>query len=224
MNITTYPLTWPDGWKRTKAGAQVRAKFHKMTTTYRDSFSQPGQREAVKRKGEVTIAEGTSRVIGALRAMGVQDFNTIISSNLQVRNDGLPRSGQKAPDDPGVAVYWKHKDRQQVMAIDQYDRVADNLAAVAATLEAMRAIQRHGGATILERAFTGFEALPAPGAHKGWRVVMGFLPDERVTLDVLADRFRHLTKTRHPDTSTGSHDAMTELNGAYAHAQRELSP
>ena len=38
------------------------------------------------------------------------------------------------------------------MAIDAYTRTADNLAAVAATLEAMRAIERHGGAQILERA------------------------------------------------------------------------
>jgi hypothetical protein len=41
-------------------------------------------------------------------------------------------------------------------------RAADNLAAIAATLEAMRAIDRHGGATILNRAFTGFTALPPP--------------------------------------------------------------
>ncbi|KVD37855.1 hypothetical protein WJ41_22830 [Burkholderia ubonensis] len=62
----------------------------------------------------------------------------------------------------GVAVYWETRaGARRVMAIDQYTRVADNLAAVAATLDAMRAIERHGGARILERAFTGFAALAA---------------------------------------------------------------
>jgi hypothetical protein len=61
------------------------------------------------------------------------------------------------------------------MAIDQYDRVEHNLAAIAATLDAMRAIKRHGGAEILDRAFTGFTALPAPMAGgKPWRQVLGF--------------------------------------------------
>jgi len=50
------------------------------------------------------------------------------------------------------------------MAIDIYDTVAGNLAAVAATLDAMRAIERHGGAQILKRAFQGFKALPSSTA------------------------------------------------------------
>ncbi|SDQ25048.1 hypothetical protein SAMN05443026_0089 [Burkholderia orbicola] len=36
------------------------------------------------------------------------------------------------------------------MAIDQSARIADNLAAVAATRDAMRGIERRGGARILE--------------------------------------------------------------------------
>ena len=221
---TTYPLSWPEGWKRTKDGARVRARFSKHTTKYRQSFGDPSKHESYSQRGEVTIAEGTSRVIGALRAMGVHDFNTIISSNLQVRNDGLPRSGQRTPEDPGVAVYWKHKERQQVMAIDQYDRVADNLAAVAATLEAMRAIERHGGATILDRAFTGFQALPAPKdpvGHRHWCDVMRF-PSPSQTLEDVKARYRLMAAEMPPDAG-GTDAMMAELNGAYAQAQRELS-
>lgn len=62
--------------------------------------------------------------------------------------DGFPRSGQSEPSDGGVAVYWLTSTGEtKCIAIDRYDRVADNLAAVAATLDAMRAIERHGGAT-----------------------------------------------------------------------------
>jgi hypothetical protein len=62
-----------------------------------------------------------------------------------------------------VAVYWADPDSgvQQCMAIDIYDSVAGNLAAVAATVDAMRSIERHGGAQILKRAFSGFTALPS---------------------------------------------------------------
>ena len=76
--------------------------------------------------------------------------DSIISTNLKLRLDGLPRSDQKEPDDPGVAVYWQRLSKpKKVMAIDLYDRIADNLAAIGATLNAMRAIERHGGALIL---------------------------------------------------------------------------
>lgn len=61
------------------------------------------------------------------------------------------------------------------MAIDQYYRVEENLAAIAATLDAMRAIERHGGAQILDRASTGFAALQAPMAvARSWREMFGF--------------------------------------------------
>src|SRR3984893_16238997 len=94
--------------------------------------------------------------------MGMNSDDILISTNVKLRLDGLPRSDQE-PSDPGAAVYWQKKGQSmRCMAIDRYDRVADNLAAIAATLEAMRAIERHGGAAILDRAFTGFKALAAP--------------------------------------------------------------
>ena len=208
--MTKYPLAWPDGWKR-------------ATTRRRANFKQTVQHSCGSGKGPVTIETGTRRILDQLRQFGVREGDAIISTNLVTRLDGLPRSDQKAPADPGAAVYWKlPKDRtHKVMAIDLYDRVADNLAAVAATLEAMRAIERHGGAQILERAFTGFEALPAPNTPKHWREVMGFVASDRITEDVLKDRYRTLAGRRHPDAG-GSHEAMTELNGAYAQALREI--
>jgi DnaJ-domain-containing protein 1 len=84
------------------------------------------------------------------------------------------------------------------MAIDRYKRVADNLAAVAATLDAMRAIERHGGAEILNRAFLGFAALPEK-ASQPWREVLGIAPESPATLDLIQSRYRALVKLHHPD-------------------------
>ena len=201
--MTRYPLTWPDGWRRWMK-PRLRGKFRK------------GNLGAV----EVSIAEGTHRVLEQLQRMGVNENDVLISTNVKVRLDGLPRSDQPEPKDPGVAVYWEQGGGKppKVMAIDQYDRTADNLAAIAATLEAMRAIERHGGAVILERAFMGFDALPSPN---DWRHVLGF--DQTPTRQAAKERYLELAKKRHPDAG-GSETAMKELNAAWDSAQRELQP
>lgn len=219
--IAAYPLSWPVGWQRTPADGRIRARFSKGE---RQLSSTPGGGSWMRRR-DLTIGDGTKRVLDALRILGVQEGDAIISTNLVVRLDGLPRSGQAAPQDPGVAVYWERAGDGQTkcMAIDLYDRVSDNLAAVAATLEAMRAIERHGGAQILDRAFTGFTALPAPGQTmvRGWREVLE-LPNEHVDLEVALAQYRRLASAAHPDKPGGSHAAMSLLNAAWAQAQEAL--
>lgn len=151
---------------------------------------------------------------------GVREGDAIISTNIEPRLDGLPRSGQAQPKDPGAAVYWKIRSDKthKVMAIDLYDCVADNLAAIAATLDAMRAIERHGGAMILERAFMGFVALPEPN---NWRHILG-LTEETATFEKAEAAYKRLAKTRHPDHG-GSHDQMATINMAFEQAKRELT-
>ena len=199
--MTNYPLTWPAGWKRTKPEQRKDA-----------NFKRNGQR--------LSIADGVTRVIEQLRLLGIEELNTVISTNVKPRLDGMPRSDERAPLDPGVAVYWlKGKDTQhKVMATDRYTKVADNLAAIAATLEAMRAIERHGGAVILERAFTGFLALPAPNT---WRAVMRFDEDDEITLQDAKDVYRTMSFVHHPDRG-GSESKMAELNWAIQEAEKEF--
>ena len=203
MTVEAYPLAWPPGWKRTQV--RTRAKFVGKAGKW---STVNGQSHFESRK-DLTISHATQRVMDELRRFGVSDWNVIISSNLQLRQDGLPRSGQANPADPGVAVYWtKGKEGQRCMAIDRYDRVADNLAAIAATLDAMRAIERHGGATILDRAFSGFAALPSPeqpfqvlgvGAH--------------ASKEEIERAYRLLASKHHPDKG-GNPAEMARINAA----------
>ncbi|HHT8992828.1 TPA: hypothetical protein ACT5B2_003873 [Burkholderia cenocepacia] len=207
--IAAYPLQWPEGWPRTPAHARVPGKF---------STKRRGTRFAEA----LTVADGVTRVLEELGRFGVGREDIVISTNLRTRLDGLPRSDQRAPDDPGVAVYWETRSgARRVMAIDQYTRVADNLAAVAATLDAMRAIERHGGARILERAFTGFAALAAPGRARHWREVIG-VPADAHGIEQVRTAYRRRAMELHPDRPGGSHDAMAELNAALAAAEKEL--
>jgi hypothetical protein len=211
-----YPLQWPAGWKRTPVAARRRAQFSKSKTVY---SSVPGSDHSYRQKTELTIAQATTRLMGELRKLGVLEGDAILSTNLRVRLDGLPISSQAQPEDPGVAVYWTRGDAAaaKVMAIDLYDRVEHNIAALAATIEAMRAIERHGGAVILERAFTGFTALPAPGQTTGrtWRDVFGFAHDVTVTASALEESYRRARGKAHPDRAGGSQEAFLEVEAAY---------
>lgn len=211
MNPTRYPLQWPVGWKRTAYRSEAK-------------FSKHGNR--------LSVADGVARVMLELERLGVSENDVVISTNLQTRLDGLPRSDQSNPGDPGVCVYWqRRKQPMQCMAIDMYYRVADNLAAVAASLEAMRAIERHGGAVIMDRAFTGFTALPAPivaSMKRPWREVLGLDTGGHVTPDEVRARWKHLASVNHPDKATSEADRgaretrMADINVARDEALKEI--
>ena len=214
--ISAYPLQWPAGWPR--ATSRKGARFSKGERQY---SSTPGGSSWVRRR-DLSISDGWSRVLAELERMGIMRDDVVISTNLPTRLDGLPRSDARKPADPGAAVYWiEPPGKRRVMAIDIYDDVAGNLAAIAATLEAMRAIERHGGARILERAFTGFAALPDPAAGKHWRDVLeyGAAPLERGEISM---RYKLAAMKAHPDRG-GSHEAMAALNAARDAALRECS-
>lgn len=201
-DLKQYPLAWPEGWKRTASYQQKdgRFKIH-------------GNR--------ATVNLGINRILEELRMMGIQRDDVLISTNVPVRIDGLPRSDQREPADPGAAVYWRKSQNAQMsaIAIDIYSRVADNLCAIAATLEALRAIERHGGAQVQERSFRGFAAGARP-----WREVLGMegIMRSLITSAYIEQRFRELLRKRHPDVG-GTSDEMAELNVARDEALREIA-
>lgn len=209
-----FPLSWPEGWKRTTS--RTSAQFGKNETKY-DAQSQTSWSD----KKRLSVADAVQRLLGELKRMGIPDWNVIISTNVPLRLDGMPRS-DKEPGDPGAAVYWKKKDADvmRCMAIDRYTRVADNLAAIAATLEAMRAIERHGGGQILERVFLGFTALPE-NTSSTWREVLG-ISLVSPTLQQVEERFRALVHVHHPDKG-GDQREFEKIVAAREAAKMELS-
>lgn len=217
MTIPAYPLQWPAGWKRSTE--QAFGRFGKRTavkSNYSDNVYQ--------QKKQVTVADAVSRIRTELDRMGLRDDDIVISTNLKLRLDGLPRSDQREPDDSGAAVYWVDKTgATRCMAIDRYTRIADNLAAIAATLDAMRAIERHGGAEILDRAFTGFKALPGPSGEiqYHWRDELG-IDTPRPTRAEVDHAYKRMRSKCHPDNG-GSDALFHRIQRAYEQACREVA-
>lgn len=198
-----YPLKWPAGWPRSQV--QRSAKFH--------TVQGPTAEHAWKKKAELSVWDATQRILRALAQMGGKDV--VISTDIPLRQDGLPMSNRRAPSDNGAAVYWMLDGESQCMAVDLYDRIADNLAAVAATIDAMRAIERHGGAQILKRAWMGLKALPASTAPVMTTVQaaeqlakMAQLPGSATSVLASADEARRIARIAtshwHPDRNRGS--------------------
>jgi hypothetical protein len=140
--------------------------------------------------------------------------------------DGQPRAdgARRLLEDPGVALYFALRGRQMVMARDAYNTVMDNLRSIELAVAHLRGLERHGGASMMERAFTGFAALPPPqeSQRRPWRDVMtlqqvdamGF--DNPALLSVVEATYRRLAKSA--DTT----EAMVALNLAVEDARKEL--
>ncbi len=214
--INAFPLQWPEGWPRSKV--REHARFHAKDRKY----SSDGQHSWGVKK-VLTITDSLDRVLAELERFGINREDIVIPTNVPTKLNGFPRSDSGNPTDPGVAVYWQpKKGPMKVLAIDRFFRVADNLAAVAGTLAALRSIERWGGGPILDRAFTGFTALPGPDTHKPWREVLGVSASER-DRDRIKAAYRAAANLSHPDKG-GNSERMAEVNKAWERAQEELWP
>lgn len=188
---TAYPLQWPLGWPRTAPGDRESGRFSRRERTNYGGF----------RPTDLTLHQAISRVLDEIQAFTrygrkwrADPDQVVISSMLQVRQDGLPRSGQRKPEDPGVAVYFQLDGQPKVIPCDRYTSIEQNLAAVAATISALRALERHGSG-IMERAFTGFEALPHLVDDPWWTVLQ--VPEDAPAC-VVEKSYRVLRSQTHP--------------------------
>lgn len=208
MNPTTRPLCWPAHLPR--ARNRVASKFGRREI--RGTIVPQRQQRSLR------FTEGEAELLAELERM--KATHVVVSSNV------ITRSGRGDLDDPGVAVYFRRRGQAMAIACDHYTTAADNAYAIAKTIEALRAIERHGSSTLADQAFSAFRELPpadsAPAARH-WREVLD-VPDgidREAQLDLAELRFKRGVAKVHPDRG-GSDGAMAELNGAIARAREEL--
>lgn len=182
QDVTANPLAWPQGWKRTR---------------------NPGR----WRGGDHSTSRGAKALLLELDRLGAE--NVVVSTNLALRMDGLPRSNQRV-DDEGVAVYFTLLDQPRVLACDRWDRVGCNLWAIAKHIESLRGQHRWGVGSI-EQAFMGYAALPEASLVPDCWSLLGVSPG--ASEGEVRTAYRQLAKACHPDVG-GDHRRLVELNRA----------
>ncbi len=203
--ISRSPLHWPANRLRTPTHKRERAQF--------STQDKKGTRK------NLSVADATNRILSELgkynrtgHSYRVKPDSIIISTNLKYKLDGLPYSGQREPEDPGAAVYFTLDGKPYCLPADKWDRVADNLAAIAAHIAANRGIERWGVGQSGD-VYAGYAALPPasePARQTCWEV-LGIAPNATPT--EIEKAYRAKAKVAHPDAG-GSEEQMQALNTA----------
>ena len=190
-----FPLCWPNSWPRT-------LKIKVKVSAFR-----------------VSQNKAQNNLLRELKLLSAKEI--IISTNIKLRNDGLPYASQREPDDKGVAIYFKYNDKPMVFACDKYNLIGDNLHAVGKTIEALRGIERWGASDMLERAFTGFESLPGPDQQVviHWREILDYYGDD---IQEANEAYKRKRNNAHPDKG-GTNEEFYKLNQAWADCEKELN-
>lgn len=190
--IEAYPLHWPVGYKRNNN--RVRSRF------------------------QVTPDKAQQNLRNELWQLKASSI--IISSNVSVRKDGSLYSDQlSAPlNDPGIAIYFKYKGKDVVMCCDKYERPFENIHALGLCIGGLRTIERHDVSEFLERAFTGFKALPET-ISKAWYQILGI--DKLSNAFQIKEAYRRMAQAHHPDAG-GSVEMFNKINVAYQQALASL--
>jgi hypothetical protein len=189
-----YPLCWPVGYKRTLPNRRRSSQFKQSM-------------EAAQRFLRIEVSRLGGREL-------------IVSTNIPVRQDGGLYSDwmKRKIDDPGVAIYFKYKGKDVSMCGDQYERIWENLYALGKGIEALRGMERWGISEFLDRAFTGFAALPSATIvpyRDIWKILG--LEEKPSNIDDVHLAYKAKAKQCHPDTG-GSVEAFQELQEVYRQA------
>lgn len=134
MNVTFRPLTiWP--YPSTK---NRRSRW---------TFKTPWSNTLSLLQREVDAIGGRNVVLGA--GFREQDL----------RLDGMPRSGAKVPQHPGIEISFDSRHGRLVYASDACEWWEHNVRSVALGLESLRAVDRYG-ITRRGEQYAGWKALP----------------------------------------------------------------
>lgn len=208
----SYPLNWPANTPR------ARVRHHGRYTT-----------DTGRYRREVTMAEAQTRLFNALDKFNNQGRGRVVDLSrcelrtmIQVRKDGkgFIKGDERRPPDVGVVVRFKIEKNPIPLPIDCYTDIAQNIAASAAAVDALRTLWRVDAGIFLAAA-SGLAGLPPPMAMANWRGILGYPQDVTPTYDEARKRYKKMASAAHSDKG-GNDNVMADLNRAIADAKTEL--
>lgn len=178
----------------------------------------PRSRNRIASQFAQTLTKAKDNLRYEIEMLGGREI--ILTSDVGPRNkDGtLSLRAKRNPDDTGVAVYFTRKKIRQCISCDKYLQLWENIHALAKTIEALRGIERWGSSQMLDQAFTGFAALPAPTVVEPWYSVLEI--DRNATQEEVQKRYLGKMYVAHPDRG-GKPGEAERLNNALASFKAE---
>ena len=173
-------LDWPDGFERTPAGDRRR---------------YPGGFEVSRTAAFDSILEEIAKIDGAM------NVRVETAAPHTAKNPHRPYK-DRDPDDPGVVAYYDRESQGYAVACDRWDNLRDNARAIALYVDAKRAVDRYGVATVGSEFDT--QALPsgdgedAVAGREPPHEVLGVDPDAPDA--VVKGAARSLKAEHHPDS------------------------
>ena len=189
--VEANPLQWPTNWPRTKK--PIRSRFN------------------------TRFSKARNELLNELRLLGAKQI--VLSSNIELRRDGLPYAKKSQPEDKGVAVYFYRENKEQCIPCDKWHKVEDNIQAIKKTIEALRGLERWGAKSMVDAAFRGFQSLPHYCEGDSFETNMHISPPKKYfydcnNLEQLKKRYKSMIKEMHPDTG-GDNDKFIEFKRQY---------
>lgn len=151
----SYPLSWPGDRPRTRPGRRNAGRFATRTTVL-------GRGPTTL---DISFDQAAERVRNELKLLQISDY--VLSTNVPPAKSGASMKDRLYPKDPGVCLYFEIDGRPHAVPCDSYNRVEQNVAAIASHLASTRAIARYGVADL--RAMLLFAVVPS-GAGDDWRL------------------------------------------------------
>lgn len=131
--------------------------------------------------------------------------------------------GNERPKDCGVVAYFTRDGDSVAIPCDRWRTIAENVQAIAKTIEALRGIERWGAKHMVKAAFRGFAALPERASGKTcWQILGIVASGSQQTRDNIEAAYRAKAKECHPDAG-GTHEQMSELNEARLQALQSIT-
>jgi hypothetical protein len=187
--IHPYPLQWPDHQRRSARREQSRFR--------------------------TTLAAALANVENSLRLFAQDSGRQATAVSITSNVAGLSNA---QPADTGVAVWFLWDGEQRCIAVDRYQKVAENLQAIHHVIEARRTELRHAGIEMVRTTFRGLTALPPPPAataipKESWWQVLGLRAN--ASPEVIQTAYKTLVRAA-PDDETRKRLNIARDEGVHA--------